>query len=59
MRPILPRFSDENLPKNLELVDRLKEIGHKYNASSSQIALAWILAEHDHGKCMVLFEVLL
>jgi len=43
---MLPRFSDENFPKNLELVDKFNAVAEKYNATSSQIALAWILAEH-------------
>jgi len=46
MRPFLPRFTDENFPKNLELTDKIKAIGEKYGASPSQVTLAWILAEH-------------
>ena len=49
-RVIFPRFSEENLPKNLEVVDKLIEIGKKYSASSSQIALAWLLAENPFGQ---------
>jgi aryl-alcohol dehydrogenase-like predicted oxidoreductase len=45
-RLTMPRFSEENFPKNLELVDKFKEIADRKGASSSQIALAWILAEH-------------
>jgi len=43
----LPRFSEENFPKNLELVDKFKSVAEKYGATSAQIALAWILAEHS------------
>ncbi|KAH8111790.1 Aldo/keto reductase [Phellopilus nigrolimitatus] len=43
----LPRFSEENFPKNLVLSDKLKAIADKYNATPSQVTLAWILAEHD------------
>ncbi|KAJ7131436.1 NADP-dependent oxidoreductase domain-containing protein [Mycena epipterygia] len=40
------RFSAENFPNILEIVDGLAAIGAKYNgASSSQIALAWLLAQ--------------
>ncbi|KAH9921860.1 NADP-dependent oxidoreductase domain-containing protein [Fomitopsis serialis] len=42
----LPRFSDENFPKNLELLDKFREVAKKYDATASQVALAWILAEH-------------
>lgn len=40
-----PRFSEENFPKNLKLVDQITEISKKHNATSSQITLAWILAQ--------------
>lgn len=52
----MPRFSKENFPKNLELVDKLKAIGKKYNASVARVTLAWILAEHDHGNRNMLFS---
>ena len=45
-RLILPRWSEENFPKNLEVVDKLKQIAEKYSATPSQVTLAWILAEH-------------
>ena len=50
MRLGLPRFSEENFSRNLELTDKLKALGDKYNATASQITLAWILAEHDNGE---------
>ncbi|KAJ6630131.1 NADP-dependent oxidoreductase domain-containing protein [Mycena sp. CBHHK59/15] len=46
-RRTLPRFSEENFPKNLALVDHLQTIAEKYGATSGQITLAWMLAEHD------------
>ncbi|KAJ8086659.1 hypothetical protein AAF712_001960 [Marasmius tenuissimus] len=46
LRLTLPRWSEENFPKNLAIVDKLKEIADQYGSSNSQIALAWILAEH-------------
>ncbi|TCD61457.1 hypothetical protein EIP91_008414 [Steccherinum ochraceum] len=46
VRQILPRFSDENFPANLAIVDRFKTIGEKYNATSGQLTLAWMLARH-------------
>ncbi|KAJ7889950.1 Aldo/keto reductase [Mycena olivaceomarginata] len=45
-RRTLPRFSEENFPKNLELVDHLQHIADKYHATSGQVVLAWMLAEH-------------
>ncbi|KAI5120877.1 hypothetical protein M0805_008249 [Coniferiporia weirii] len=44
-RLMLPRYSEENFAKNLELADKLKLVGEKYGASPSQVAIAWILAE--------------
>ncbi|PPJ52318.1 hypothetical protein CBER1_10646 [Cercospora berteroae] len=46
-RTFAPRFSEENFPKNLELVDRITEIAKKKNATASQLTLAWILAQGD------------
>ncbi|KZT69786.1 Aldo/keto reductase [Daedalea quercina L-15889] len=45
-RTILPRFSDDNFNKNLELVDKFGTIAGKYGATTGQIALAWILAAY-------------
>ncbi|KAF5364300.1 hypothetical protein D9756_001130 [Leucocoprinus leucothites] len=44
-RKAIPRFSEENFPKVLGIADGLAEIGKKYNATASQIALAWVLAQ--------------
>lgn len=40
-----PRFQGENFVKNLELVERVKEIAMKKGITSSQLALAWVLAQ--------------
>jgi len=37
-----PRFSPENFPKNVALVDRLGEVAQKVHCSLSQLALAWL-----------------
>ncbi len=44
-RRILPRFDDEHLAANLKLVDAVKAVAKRHNATSAQIALAWILAQ--------------
>ncbi|TKA27214.1 hypothetical protein B0A50_04551 [Salinomyces thailandicus] len=46
-RTFAPRFSEENFPKNLQLVDRIGEIAKKKNCTPSQLTLAWILAQGD------------
>lgn len=47
MRKYAPRFSPENFPHNLKLVDRLSEIAKTKGCTASQLALAWILAQGD------------
>jgi aryl-alcohol dehydrogenase-like predicted oxidoreductase len=44
-RNILPRFSAEARKANQTLVDLLKSIGDRKNATPAQIALAWLLAQ--------------
>jgi len=42
-----PRYSTENFHKNLEIVDKLKAFADRHNATTGQIALAWLLAQGD------------
>jgi aryl-alcohol dehydrogenase-like predicted oxidoreductase len=42
-----PRFQGENFDKNLQLVDRVKEIAEAKGVAPSQLALAWVLAQGD------------
>ena len=42
-----PRFSGENLERNLELVESIREIAHGKGASVGQIAIAWVLSRGD------------
>ena len=42
-----PRFSDENLERNLELVERLREVAEARNATVAQVAIAWVLSRGD------------
>jgi aryl-alcohol dehydrogenase-like predicted oxidoreductase len=42
-----PRFQGENLQKNLDLVKKVEEIAREKKCSSSQLALAWVLAQGD------------
>jgi aryl-alcohol dehydrogenase-like predicted oxidoreductase len=44
-RKIVPRFSEENRKANQALVDLLGSISKQRNATSAQIALAWLLAQ--------------
>ncbi len=42
-RRLVPRFQPENLPHNLRLVERVKEIAAAHGATPAQVALAWLL----------------
>jgi len=42
-----PRFQGENFQKNLELVDRVKEIAATKHVTPAQLALAWLLAQGE------------
>lgn len=44
-RNVVPRFSEENRKANQALVDLLGKIAKDRNATSAQIALAWLLAQ--------------
>jgi aryl-alcohol dehydrogenase-like predicted oxidoreductase len=43
----VPRFREENLQTNLELVERVTTIADSKGIAPSQIALAWVLAKGD------------
>ena len=45
MRNRLPRFTQEARKANQTLIDLLKSIGERKNATPAQIALAWLLAQ--------------
>ncbi len=42
-----PRFQGENFEKNLELVDRVKEIASEKGVTAGQLALAWLLYQGE------------
>src|SRR5207302_4252938 len=42
-----PRFSEENLARNLELVGQLRGIASAKGASVAQVAIAWVLARGE------------
>ncbi len=41
----LPRFDDQHMAANQKLVDIVKAIAQRHDATPAQVALAWILAE--------------
>ncbi|MBW4471722.1 MAG: aldo/keto reductase [Stenomitos rutilans HA7619-LM2] len=46
-RRTLPQFQGDNFYKNLQVVDRVKEIATEKGATPGQLALAWLLAQGD------------
>jgi len=46
-RSRLPRFQAEILAQNLALVERIEEVARRHNATSGQVALAWLLAQGE------------
>ena len=42
-----PRFQEENFKKNLELVERVREIAGEKGVTPGQLALAWLLHQGD------------
>jgi aryl-alcohol dehydrogenase-like predicted oxidoreductase len=42
-----PRYSDENLPANLKIVDAIGAVADRNGCSKAQVALAWLLAQGD------------
>jgi aryl-alcohol dehydrogenase-like predicted oxidoreductase len=44
-----PRFQGENFTRNLELVDRVREIAEAKGVTASQLALAWVIAQSGRG----------
>jgi aryl-alcohol dehydrogenase-like predicted oxidoreductase len=42
-----PRYSEENLPANLAIVDAIADVAAKHGVSNAQVALAWLLAQGD------------
>ncbi|MEH7374067.1 aldo/keto reductase, partial [Neobacillus drentensis] len=42
-----PRFANENIEKNLALVEALREIAEEKQVTIAQIAIAWVLSKGE------------
>jgi aryl-alcohol dehydrogenase-like predicted oxidoreductase len=47
-RRLSPRFQGENFQRNLDLVSRVEKIASQKGCTSSQLALAWVLAQGEN-----------
>lgn len=43
-----PRFQGENFQKNLDIVKKLETLAAQKGCTTSQLALAWVMAQGDH-----------
>jgi aryl-alcohol dehydrogenase-like predicted oxidoreductase len=48
IRRTMPRFSDENYPKNLALLDGFTALAAQAGCAPAQLALAWVLSRGEH-----------
>lgn len=46
-RRVLPRFSKENFPKNLDLVNTITRLAEKRGYTAGQLTLAWVMAQGE------------
>ncbi|WP_342480922.1 aldo/keto reductase [Paenibacillus sp. FSL L8-0340] len=46
LRRYMPRFQGDNFQRNIEIVDKIKEIAIEKNCTPSQLAIAWTIANH-------------
>ncbi|MGA5347495.1 aldo/keto reductase [Streptomyces griseoincarnatus] len=42
-----PRFTGDNLTRNLRIVDQVRDVADEVGATPAQVALAWLLAQGD------------
>ncbi len=42
-----PRYSPENMPRNLAIVDAVAKVAARQGVSNAQVALAWLLAQGE------------
>jgi aryl-alcohol dehydrogenase-like predicted oxidoreductase len=52
-----PRFQGENFARNLELVDRVREIADERGVTAGQLALAWVMARSDRDGGPVIVPI--
>lgn len=48
LRATHPRFSDENWPRNMELIRAFNTLAEEAGVTPAQLSLAWVLSRGDH-----------
>jgi aryl-alcohol dehydrogenase-like predicted oxidoreductase len=46
-RRLLPRYSEENFPKSLAIVEKIKAVAEKKGVTKGQVTLAWLMAQWE------------
>jgi aryl-alcohol dehydrogenase-like predicted oxidoreductase len=46
-RALLPRFSEENFPKSMAIVNKIKAVAEKKGVTTGQVTLAWLMAQWE------------
>lgn len=54
IRHMMPRFSDENFPSNVSLVEKIEQFAARKQVKPSQVAIAWIMAQAARYKVDIL-----
>lgn len=42
-----PRFSEENFPKSMAIVDKIKAVADNKGVTTGQVTLAWLMAQWE------------
>jgi pyridoxine 4-dehydrogenase len=53
----LPRFSEENFPKNVELIHQLEQLAKRKGCTPGQIGVAWVRAQSERDGNPVIIPI--
>ena len=53
----LPRFSEENFPKNLDLIHQLEKLAKRKGCTPGQIGVAWVKAQSERNGNPVIIPI--
>lgn len=53
----LPRFSEENFPKNLDLIHQLEKLARRKGCTPGQIGVAWVKAQSERDGNPVIIPI--
>ena len=46
-RAMLPRYSEENFPKSMAIVEKITAVAEKKGVTTGQVTLAWLMAQWE------------